>query len=653
MFDNLEPRRMLAQVGIDLLYGSDGIASISRSGLTGISFVQPLPGSAFLLGLQERTANDNVAASVIRVRADGTQDPAFGTNGSTRISEAALFADHTARDPNDGRVAIIGGSSNDSSSQIILLRANGTLDTSFSSDGKLTLTRGSAVLRLQTAAFASDGKLIVAAKLDEELSENASTYTQFIIRLNRNGTLDNTFGIAGFATLAVGEFSRTPGSFGFPTTSSSDDYEVTHLQFDTDGAIVALAYRNSSFDDGFDQSFSELTQLYRITSSGSTDVGFAGGEPVQLGGVYLGKHIGLRVTARGYEVLTHEDNSTESAFFSTVTRNLISRTGVVRSTEESYRVNGNSDVIESPDGGFFAFVGGEVTRLLGDLTIDRSFGVGGAAFFSRPSPVESEQAVSSSGSPVQFMITSAQLSGGPTPTLRSVRFTGELVFVNTTPATVLRSGDTLEVLGTTGDDRIQIDRNGDQLQVQINDNPPELFDNEIAQIIVSAGAGNDQVHTATFGRIILLGGDGNDRLTSSTFTLNGQTVRPDTSMFGGSGRDTLFGSGFGDLLDGGLDRDLIRCSGPSTLIGGRGSDQLFGSVFDDVLEGGGGDDYLFGGRGADLLRGQAGRDTLTGAAADDTLFGGRGEIDLLTGGTGFDAADPDPLDRQREIESVL
>ena len=95
-------------------------------------------------------------------------------------------------------------------------------------------------------------------------------------------------------------------------------------------------------------------------------------------------------------------------------------------------------------------------------------------------------------------------------------------------------------------------------------------------------------------------------------------------------QDTAFslqntGSNEDDELNGGL--------GSDTLSGEGGHDLIFGWTANDALYGDSGHDTLFGGDGDD---------TLTGGSGDDLLFGtqtgvsAQGEIDILTGGAGYD-----------------
>ena len=113
-------------------------------------------------------------------------------------------------------------------------------------------------------------------------------------------------------------------------------------------------------------------------------------------------------------------------------------------------------------------------------------------------------------------------------------------------------------------------------------------------------------------RAFLTGGAAANKFDASGFTLGAVT------LVGLAGNDTLLGTNFADLLDGGLGND--------SQSGGAGADTLLG---------GDGNDSMDGGADADVLNGQAGLDTLLGGAGDDTLTGELGN-DSIIGGDGTD-----------------
>ncbi len=160
------------------------------------------------------------------------------------------------------------------------------------------------------------------------------------------------------------------------------------------------------------------------------------------------------------------------------------------------------------------------------------------------------------------------------------------------------------------------------------------FLNPIDELIVSGGAGDDQVNVNGIdplfsGRLTVVGEAGNDVLDVSGAP---QAV----TLLGTEGNDTLIGSNYADSLDGG--------DGADQLWGGDGDDTLDGAAGNDTLNGQDGSDRLVGGDDNDSLNGGWLDDTLQGEGGDDTLQGGFGN-DVVDGGVGtnrlYETADID------------
>jgi autotransporter-associated beta strand protein len=134
--------------------------------------------------------------------------------------------------------------------------------------------------------------------------------------------------------------------------------------------------------------------------------------------------------------------------------------------------------------------------------------------------------------------------------------------------------------------------------------------------------------------LVIYGSSGSDLIDASGFAKDGMLLR----IYGGDGNDTLLGSRYADLLDGGTGNDILNGGGgDDTLLGGAGNDGLSGYTGNDVLSGGTGNDTLIGHDGADTLFGEAGTDTLVGGGGtsiegnlDDELTGGS-ESDFFDG----------------------
>ena len=134
------------------------------------------------------------------------------------------------------------------------------------------------------------------------------------------------------------------------------------------------------------------------------------------------------------------------------------------------------------------------------------------------------------------------------------------------------------------------------------------------------------------GHDTLYGGLGNDTLDGGVGNdvLNGGAGAD--SFLGGLGIDTVSYAyaGIGvtaDLATGGLTNDAAgdRYDGIEALFGSNFGDILNGNAGKNTLAGSGGDDWLFGQGGNDMIRGGAGLDHLSGNAGNDTFVFAPGE----------------------------
>ena len=250
---------------------------------------------------------------------------------------------------------------------------------------------------------------------------------------------------------------------------------------------------------------------------------------------------------------------------------------------------------------------------------------------------------------------------------------------------VVLTGSTLFVTGTPADDTVFVFQQ-DPSTIRVDDNgTTRLFaDSAVDQVIVDAGAGDDDVRAFSIaalpltermtilggiGNDLLRGGDGNDIIAGGAgddllFGLGGQDIldggEGDNFLFGGNGADAMFAGSGSDAFDGGAGTDEVnyvtRADGVSISLDGVANDgrppQIVGNFpnialvpgeGDNVLEnvewvaGGSGDDTILAGTAnvANRFRGGAGNDRLEGRAGNDTLLGEDGN-DVLTGGSGSD-----------------
>ncbi|HEX9960277.1 MAG TPA: BACON domain-containing carbohydrate-binding protein, partial [Pyrinomonadaceae bacterium] len=162
---------------------------------------------AFSLALQ--TDGKLVAAGVTgtdfglaRYNPNGSLDQAFDEDGKVSTSINNFDAAYAAAIQADGKIVAAGETDAGTNSDFVLVRYNsdGSLDTSFDADGKVTTAFGGGNEFAEALVIQTNGKLIAAGH-----SFNAAGNADFaLVRYNADGSLDSTFGTGGKITTNFG-----------------------------------------------------------------------------------------------------------------------------------------------------------------------------------------------------------------------------------------------------------------------------------------------------------------------------------------------------------------------------------------------------------------------------------------------------------------
>ena len=146
--------------------------------------------------------------SVARYSANGSSDPTFSVDGRVLTDFGPSYDDATAMVlQNDGKIIVAGQS--ERSFALARYNSNGSLDKSFSGDGKLTLDFGidSLESKATSVALQSDGKIVVAGYVRFLVGD--FVYSDFAVaRLNSDGSLDTSFSGDGKLITDLGDFDN-------------------------------------------------------------------------------------------------------------------------------------------------------------------------------------------------------------------------------------------------------------------------------------------------------------------------------------------------------------------------------------------------------------------------------------------------------------
>jgi uncharacterized delta-60 repeat protein len=237
------------------------------SGRVDIAYAVAIQPDGKIVVAGSSTVSGRSAFALARYLSNGNLDTSFGGTGKVLMN----FASNTSDSANalalrsDGKIVVAGASATDSSnaSRFALARyhANGTLDGTFGTQGKvLTAFESAPRDRANAMAIQPDGKIVTAGYSRAAQGD----YYQFALaRYNTNGTLDSSFG---------GQDDRLPGTV--TTRFCCDD---THgyayaLVLQPDGKIIVAG--NSYYPD--DEYPGGSFAVVRYLPNGTLDTTFSG-----------------------------------------------------------------------------------------------------------------------------------------------------------------------------------------------------------------------------------------------------------------------------------------------------------------------------------------------------------------------------------------
>ncbi len=210
--------------------------------------------------------------AIVRYNTDGTLDTTFGTNGitTTALSEIGWDEGYDIARQSDGKLVVVGVAANENlDSAVIRYNSNGTLDATFGTGGIVTTavnaTRDDLFLNI---ALQSDGKIIASG-----WTKSGTNIIGSLVRYNTDGTLDTTFDTDGKVTLSSGSGQNT--QFSQLAVLSSGKIMITGYTRNGTSAqinfLVALYNSDGSLDSTFGTGGITTTDIY----SNNRDMGIA------------------------------------------------------------------------------------------------------------------------------------------------------------------------------------------------------------------------------------------------------------------------------------------------------------------------------------------------------------------------------------------
>ncbi|GAB4483392.1 MAG: hypothetical protein OHK0044_32620 [Burkholderiaceae bacterium] len=199
--------RYNADGSLDTSFGNGGkvVTAIGGANASAYAVVLAPSGKIVVAGASHNGADYDFALA--RYNTDGTPDTSFGGGGKvvTPIGSSDDGAQALALAP-DGRIVVAGYSRGGTGNDFALARynADGSLDTSFGNGGKIVTAMGTGDAAAYALALAPDGRIVVAGY------SIGADYDFALARYNADGSLDATFGSGGKVVTRVGSGDDAP-----------------------------------------------------------------------------------------------------------------------------------------------------------------------------------------------------------------------------------------------------------------------------------------------------------------------------------------------------------------------------------------------------------------------------------------------------------
>ena len=251
---------------IDTAFDTDGRLVIDFNGLDDSAWalaVQP-DGKMVVAGAASNGLNTDFA--IVRLTADGALDGTFDTDGKVTTdinSDDSAFAVALQA---DRKIVAAGSSSNGADLDFAVTRynADGTLDSTFDADGKAATPVGSGNDAAKAMAIQTDGKIVVAG-----FSFSGPNSRFALARYNSDGTLDSTFGTGGVVTSAVGIGDARAASLVIQPDGKLIAAGVAFNGLNTDFA-VARYNTDGTLDSTFGTGGSVTTDFNSVNDAGAS-----------------------------------------------------------------------------------------------------------------------------------------------------------------------------------------------------------------------------------------------------------------------------------------------------------------------------------------------------------------------------------------------
>ena len=235
---------------LDTSFSKDGKLTLSFGSMDDVAYSIAVQADNKIVaaGLTKTSIGESFALA--RFLSNGTIDTSFSNDGKLTTSFGTNFIDEgiSMAIQKDNKILVGGNTGPSSISYFGLVRylSNGSLDTAFSNDGLLTTDFGNKAY-LRAIAIQSDGKIVASGTVF-----NGVTYDFGLVRYNKNGSIDNSFDNDGKIITSISDGEGTDGAYA--------------IVIQTDGRIILAG--DAQVGNGFQ------IGMIRYNKNGSVDTDF-------------------------------------------------------------------------------------------------------------------------------------------------------------------------------------------------------------------------------------------------------------------------------------------------------------------------------------------------------------------------------------------
>lgn len=561
----------------------------------------------------------NVDFALVRYNTDGSLDTSFSGDGivTTDFASSDDYGNSIVLQA-DGKVLVAGYTyaNNDYSFALARYNTNGSLDTSFDGDGKVTahfsLDEGA-----YSVAVQADGKILVAG----DGYNNSGDFDFALVRYNSDGSLDTTFD--GDNNLPIVPGFNIDSDNDFVTNEAGDTvvFSVSLITAPTHDVSVTFSSLNVAegiiTNSTLTFTATNWSTKQNFTVTGKDDTIMDGNVAYQIKGVVTSLDVNYSALTIDLITLINNDNDTVGQTIYGDDRG--SKADVLVGTSGNDKIFG-VNMIDRLSGGLgddelwggydddFLYGEGGNDKLFGEQGNDyMEGGEGNDILMGGIDDLAADTLIGGNGSDTYFvgyssdgLVNDIVDDRGIDGAIDKVMITFQIT--SYTLGTGIENGEL--AVGTSA-----TNLTGNELNNTLTGND--------GNNILKGKAGNDVIVGGTgAGNDIYIGGGGNDTVVYKSAT-HGVTA------------NLALGTASGNEIGSEIGSDTFRLLSTDTvtienITGGSGGDKLTGDGLANKLKGLAGNDTLKGGAGNDVLVGGADNDMLIGGSGNDTLTGGAG-----------------------------